>query len=1215
MSSTSSSSLELTTYWAFLKSHNRVGQEKAAHDLREYVETQKREMEPQKWTRFCMDCYQKVFDLISSNKTQDRIGGILLMDQLIGVQTGENELKIGKFCNYLKMIIRQATSSTSIVSIPTNTPFHHLMISSSNAPTATSMFHTQSSHFAAKNNKSLALLELATQVLGHLTKAAGPLSTEMVEDLINNYIVELLSAKQDTKRLAAVWIIKELTLNVPTLLNIHLNKVIQDLQHIICDQKVNVRLGAVEALRECLSLIVRRPQAYRQQFEKIYSKAVSDLGVGPAPSTNSQSPYDARNNQSNPQHHKPSNAQPDIRYIHGSLLTFGELLKGGEYMKGKFKAICQYTLLNMLHPDRFIRNAVIELLPKLAEYDATLFVQYGHLKQAVDYLTGILQSNGHNAKDLCYLSLGLLSEAVGKKICPYLVEIVGLLKEGLLGFNPQSSVKVSVFHSALACVSNLVCAVGSDLKDPLKPLIEQMFAGGLSNDLVETLKNICKHIEALQQPIHEQLALEIWSILSASSETEQPLFDLINDMNNKTYRFGHDKGHKTDYGMANWRTSSTANGHTTTMGGDMEDEDDEEANDPMAISQRMRSMTTSRERMVNKQSIGTDSARNRAKSRVGSLVNKKGREEVDHRLIHLALCALADFELDDVFLLPFIREIASIYLNFDAILVRKQASLTCSTLLSRLLLSSQLKRESHHNASSVSMADSPRSKKRRQRKRANNIHIEWEYRMKSMVVGDVLERLLSVAITDPHSDIRAELLSSFGEEFDHYLSKNDSLETLFIALNDEVFMVQRVVLTILGRLAKRNPGQVLPNLRQTLIQLLTQLQFSRDVQVKCNSAQLLGTFIDSVQSLVRPYVGAISGVLLPKLEESEDIGLQTQLLSSIGKLSKIAGLSMEPYLKQLLPIILKFLSDKFSQKRREVALISLSQLIQNTLFVVEPYNEYKSLLSTILSSLESTQSWSIRKEAMRTLGILGALDPFQHKVNERELTSNAIDHHDRGGGSREDSLQLLQLSMLRNDQTNYYPAIALNALVLMLDDGGLSKYHSEVLRVIISILYRLQSAKSKEFLPLIVPSFLKNMNRTKEDSLRRQFIQHLSSLISIAQLHIKPFLDGIFEQIHFYWSDPRYSELYEDDLLKLINCVSVALGDEFKVYLTDLIPLLLNVLHTDKEEKRGRTLKVLRALQSFGSNLEDHLFLVIPPLMKLCEQQELNVRVRRYLSI
>ena len=67
--------------------------------------------------------------------------------------------------------------------------------------------------------------------------------------------------------------------------------------------------------------------------------------------------------------------------------------------------------------------------------------------------------------------------------------------------------------------------------------------------------------------------------------------------------------------------------------------------------------------------------------------------EADNRLIHLALCALADFELDNLFLLPFIREIASVYLNYDEIMVRKQASLTCSKLWSRLLLLSVQKHD------------------------------------------------------------------------------------------------------------------------------------------------------------------------------------------------------------------------------------------------------------------------------------------------------------------------------------------------------------------------------------------------------------------------------------------------------------------------------------------------------------------------------------------
>ena len=151
----------------------------------------------------------------------------------------------------------------------------------------------------------------------------------------------------------------------------------------------------------------------------------------------------------------------------------------------------------------------ILLLPKLASYSPSLFVSYGHLKESVIYLMDILSSSSYKAdtKNLCYSSLGKLSLSVKRKIRPYLGDIVRLIKIGL------SEIKYLItFNCALQCLSNLVCAVGSDLSSYLKPLIVQMFCGGLSTELVITSKNICDNIQILQHTIHEQLALEIWNI-------------------------------------------------------------------------------------------------------------------------------------------------------------------------------------------------------------------------------------------------------------------------------------------------------------------------------------------------------------------------------------------------------------------------------------------------------------------------------------------------------------------------------------------------------------------------------------------------------------------------------------------------------------------------------------------------------------------------------
>lgn len=49
---------------------------------------------------------------------------------------------------------------------------------------------------------------------------------------------------------------------------------------------------------------------------------------------------------------------------------------------------------------------------------------------------------------------------------------------------------------------------------------------------------------------------------------------------------------------------------------------------------------------------------------------------------------------------------------------------------------------------------------------------------------------------------------------------------IFIALNDEVFENRTTAVELIGRLALHNPAYVMPSLRKTLIQLLTELEYS-----------------------------------------------------------------------------------------------------------------------------------------------------------------------------------------------------------------------------------------------------------------------------------------------------------------------------------------------------------------------------------------------------
>ncbi len=96
---------------------------------------------------------------------------------------------------------------------------------------------------------------------------------------------------------------------------------------------------------------------------------------------------------------------------------------------------------------------------------------------------------------------------------------------------------------------------------------------------------------------------------------------------------------------------------------------------------------------------------------------------------------------------------------------------------------------------------------------------------------------------------------------------------------------------------------------------------------------------------------------------------------------------MKEWVRELLPILLEMLSDASSSEKRGVALWVLGEVVGATGYVVQPYNEYPALLDVLLNFLKTEQQPIIRREAIRVLGLLGALDPYKHKMNLGQIDS------------------------------------------------------------------------------------------------------------------------------------------------------------------------------------------------------------------------------------
>eukprot|EP01135_Chromosphaera_perkinsii_P003113 Nk52_evm2s236 gene=Nk52_evmTU2s236 len=575
-------------------------------------------------------------------------------------------------------------------------------------------------------------------------------------------------------------------------------------------------------------------------------------------------------------------------------------------------------------------------------------------------------------------------------------------------------------------------------------------------------------------------------------------------------------------------------------------------------------------------------------------------ETFDSQTVTLALKILGNFNFEGYALTHFVQQHVVQYLEDENKAIRREAATTCSKLL---LSSTELLVSSHSPNSKFSIA----------------------------VVQEILKKLLVVATSDPSPEIRLSVLKSLDSKFDQHLAQAENLNCLFVALNDEDFDIRLTTIGILGRLSSINPAYVIPALRKTLIQLVSELKFVGISRNKEECAKLLQALITHAPNLIKPYVKYILDVLLPHLKEKDTNrdsiqGVAGNILAAIGELAIVGPDDMQKNVGDLLPLILTTLQDQSSVSKRMIALKTLGLIAKNCGYVIEPYVGYPSLLDVLLNLLKTEQAKAIRREVIKVMGILGAYDPYLYKIN-RVISSRASEEgtpdaffgmdiplentyprRKRNPNALTTAQNLAGAPVIVNmpsSSEDYYPTSALTALMKILRDPSLSSHHTSVIQGVMFIAKAL-GVKTVPFLPTIMPPFLYVMN-TCEQSFREFMFKQLAVLVSVVKQHIRNYLSEIFELIRTY---SNVKDPIQIIIISLMESISVALGAEFKPKLEDLLPIILQIFSFDDTPRRTSTVKVLHAFEVFGQNLDDYLHLIIPPVVKLFEDPLIPMDVR-----
>ncbi|KAI9820202.1 MAG: phosphatidylinositol kinase- protein kinase tor1 [Pycnora praestabilis] len=554
--------------------------------------------------------------------------------------------------------------------------------------------------------------------------------------------------------------------------------------------------------------------------------------------------------------------------------------------------------------------------------------------------------------------------------------------------------------------------------------------------------------------------------------------------------------------------------------------------------------------------------------------------------IALALHTLGSFDFSGHVLNEFVRDVAIRFVEDDNPEIRKAAALTCCQLFVRDPIVHQ----------------------------TSNHAIQ--------VVSEVIEKLLTVCVADSDSDIRRTVLLSLDTRFDRHLAKAENVRTLFLALNDETFSIREAAIAIIGRLTAVNPAYVFPSLRKVLIQLLTELEYSKIPQNKEESAKLLSLLVGASTKLIKPYVDPMITVLLPKARDPS-AGVASTILKAIGELATVGGEEMLPYIPELMPIIIESLQDLSSQVKRDAALRTLGQLASNSGYVIDPYVEYPQLLPILVNIVRTEQTGSLRKETIKLMGILGALDPYKHQVYGDTFIKLTLSWQDKYlilaqqvmEKSPESHLAaeahaITDVSLIMNgmppSSEEYYPTVVINTLLNLLKDSSLSQYHSGVIDAVM-IIFKTLGLKCVPFLGQVIPGFM-GVIRTSPPGRLDSYFNQLSILVTIVRQHIRPYLPDILEVVQDFW---QATPQMQATILSLIEAISRSLEGEFKVYLAQILPLMLGVLEKDNTTRRVPSEKVLHAFLVFGSSSEEYMHLIIPVVVRLFEKQQQPANIRK----
>lgn len=1002
----------------------------------------------------------------------------------------------------------------------------------------------------------------ASSVLAHLVREGGAYAADVVEAEVKQSLEWLSKERVDSpcRRYTAVLVLKELAENAPTIFNVYVNKFLNSIWSAVYDNKRLVREAAVSAVRACLEVIEQRETRHRVPwYYQLYAETRRGLGMH-------------------------SNRGGSVESIHGTLLVIGELLRHtGEFMLARYREVAQTVLGFAQNQNKLIRRAAVSLIPKLAAFSPDRFA-VSYLSSALEILCPLIRRCDERPTAFASLrdTANNLHDAHGaaERIRPRLPEVFRGIKE-CTGRKRTSENCLE----AIGCAGALAMSMNGEWEPYIVDLLPHLCACAPTSALISSMHDISRALPHLISMLNDYMHNSLLSSLSLVPIGTKPAHALSDSA---------DKD-----GCTNGQRQQQMNRRT--------------------VEQHLQKQPSHHQQPHPQQHTYGDPVRAKesamlALKAVGKVQFDRGRtiKLVEDHVLRFVDTDIMDLRKEAVSACCRVTE------NIEAVNLKRRALHSLQRIVERLL----------HVA--VSDVDSSIRKEILLAMKNNR-------QLDSTLCGANLLSSLFLSVNDESPVVRQTAISVTGR----ISGQNPAL--ILPAM-------RRHLLTLLDAVEHGAESQ----LRE---------EGALELSVLVHSCSALVTnYVPPILRLSIRRFQEESGIHA-HLHPSG--GERAALLKLVGSIAEVGREHILTFASQLMPILLANVYDGGPVGIRPAAVKAIGKLAEHSGYVITPLIDYPQLLGYLLNVLAEETTDESRVEVLRALGAIGALDPQRHKIHQERLLGEgklsdegvraqkrineptvsgaiggdrigaaygggAVDpavnaHHAAltGGGAgagnptttatdaqtkrwqEADTMDLLPSASMRTSQEDFYPTVAINALLKVLNDSALSSQHETVLHSL-QYIFKSMGMQCVSYLQSVMPVLL-GVVRTGEESLKIFVLQQLTALVSVIKAHIRKHLDDLLALVHELW--PKHTLV--PALIDLLQELAKALDDDFRPYVPELVPRLVGTLASAERASDLQLIeRVLCAFETFGSGIDTQLHLILPVLSRLYGQSMHHIPIR-----